>query len=100
VTVFEKARKADAVHESRRCGDTGGKGGEAASFLSEATEAGEQSLVPGVRPLQLADRLLLLASAPLAPTKPQRAADFGLFDLNARNQLELFAARPTREHNS
>jgi hypothetical protein len=59
----------------------------------------QQLLVPGVRPLRLADRLLLLASAPLAPTKPQRAADFGLFDLNARNQLELFAARPTKEHN-
>jgi hypothetical protein len=103
----------NAVDENRRGGGTDGKGGEAASFLSEATEAGEQScaepvrgtggqqlLVPGLRPLRLADRLLLLASAPLAPTKPQRAADFGLFDLNARNQLELFAARPTREHNS
>jgi hypothetical protein len=74
-----------------------GESGGSASFLSETTEAGEQSLVPGVRPLRLADRLSFLASAPLAPTKPQRAIDFGLFDMNARNQLDLFASRPTSE---
>jgi hypothetical protein len=56
-----------------------------------------QTLVPGVRPLRPSDRLAFLASAPLAPTKPQRPIDFGLFDMNARNQLDLFASRPIKE---
>lgn len=71
----------------------GGSGDEAsgsACFLSEQTALGEQWLVSGVQPLRLTDRLAFLAAAPLAPTKPQRSADFGLFDLNARNQLDLF----------
>lgn len=71
--------------------------GGRAGLSFEATEAGMQILVPGVNPLRLADRLAFLASAPLAPTKPQRPADFGLFDVNARNQLDLFASRPSKE---
>lgn len=66
-------------------------------FEVEPTVAGVQALVPGVKPIGLSDRLALLASAPLAPTKPQRPADFGLFDMNARNQLELFGQRPILE---
>lgn len=57
---------------------------------AEATEAGSQTLVPGVAPVTLGDRLGLLANAPLLPRKRQRAADHGLFDTNARNQLEMF----------
>jgi hypothetical protein len=67
------------------------------AFLTEDTQAGVQSLMPGVAPLRLADRLAFLTNAPLAPTKPQRSIDLGLFDLNARNQLDLFAPRPTSE---
>lgn len=64
-------------------------------FSSEATEAGEQTLMPGVAPVRLGDRLALLAAAPMMPRKAQRPPDFGLFDLAARNQLELFApSRP------
>ena len=61
------------------------------TVASELTEAGEQTLIPGVTPVGLADRLALLAAAPLIPSKAQRPADFGLFDLAARDQLELFA---------
>ena len=70
---------------------------ELAAFAVEATPEGEQSLVPGVAPITLADRLAWRAAQPLAPSRPQRACDLGLFDLNARAQLELFAvrARPT-----
>ena len=58
--------------------------------LTEPTEAGEQTLIPGVAAINLNDRLAIRAEAPLVPTKPQRAMDIGLFDLAARNQLDLF----------
>ena len=32
----------------------------------------------------------MLANAPMQPRRPQRPADHGLFDTNARNQLEMF----------
>lgn len=56
----------------------------------ENTEAGQQTLVPGVAPVTLGDRLAVLAAAPLVPKRRQRPADHGLFDVNARNQLEMF----------
>lgn len=67
-----------------------GPAGHAAPFASEETAAGCQTLVPGVQPLTLGDRLAVLVAAPLSPRRGQRAADHGLFDTHARNQLELF----------
>ncbi len=61
-----------------------------ARFAAEPTASGLQALVPGVAPITPRDRLLARASAPLAPKKPQRPCDLGLFDMNARNQLCLF----------
>lgn len=58
--------------------------------LSEATEQGEQTLVPGVAPITLRQRLAVLFAAPLAPRKSQRPMNIGLFDEDARNQLDLF----------
>jgi hypothetical protein len=62
---------------------------------SEATSIGQQSLVPGVSPITPIDRLALRAAAPLRSPKPQKSAGaarfWGLFDLNARDQLDLFA---------
>lgn len=65
-----------------------------AALAVEATEAGLQGLIAGVAPIRLADRLVLRAAAPLEPTKPQRPCDLGLFDLNARLQLDLFSKLP------
>jgi hypothetical protein len=62
-------------------------------FAIEATAIGPQSLVPGVVPITTRDRLLWRAAAPLAPKKPQRGCDHGLFDLAARDQFDLFRAR-------
>jgi hypothetical protein len=59
-------------------------------FEAEATPIGVQTLVPGVVPITSRERLAARAAAPLEPRKPQRACDLGLFDLNARNQLDLF----------
>tara|TARA_B100001146_G_scaffold222484_1_gene234974 strand:- start:1162 stop:1380 length:219 start_codon:yes stop_codon:yes gene_type:complete len=59
-------------------------------FEAEDTEAGSQTLVPGVAPVTLGDRLAVLANAPLLPRRGQLPADHGLFDSNARNQIEMF----------
>lgn len=62
-----------------------------APLATEPTAIGKQGLVPGVAPISARDRLRLRAEAPLAPTRPQRACDLGLFDLAARDQLDLLA---------
>jgi hypothetical protein len=56
----------------------------------EATPIGNQTLVPGVVPITPRDRLAIRANAPMEPRKPQRPADHGLFDMNARLQIEMF----------
>lgn len=75
--------------KGRRCGAPG-----QFRFETETTDQGEQTLVPGVAPITLAERLAMRAAEPLAPRRAQRPCDLGLFDANARAQLELFAARP------
>ena len=57
---------------------------------SEQTPIGEQTLVHGVAPITPRDRLAMRANAPLEPKRPQRPADHGLLDTNARNQIEMF----------
>jgi hypothetical protein len=57
---------------------------------TEVTPIGVQTLVTGVAPITPAERLAMLASAPMQPRRPQRPADHGLFDLNARLQIEMF----------
>lgn len=59
-------------------------------FEGETTDAGEQTLVPGVAPISLRERRAIRAAAPLEPKKPQRPPDIGLFDLAALGQLDLF----------
>lgn len=61
-----------------------------APLQSELTPDGEQALIPGVRPVTLRERLEARMAAPLIPRKPQKPLDIGLFDLAARNQLDLF----------
>jgi hypothetical protein len=62
----------------------------AVPLQAEATPIGNQTLVPGVAPITPRDRLAMRADAPLLPKKPQRPIDHGLFDTNARKQIELF----------
>ena len=60
---------------------------------SEATAEGEQTLVPGVRPVTLGDRLAPRAAAPIAPRRNpnavQKPCDLGLFDEAARDQFDM-----------
>lgn len=62
-------------------------------IATEATEAGEQHLVPGIAPVTLSARLAMLASQPMAPrrnpTATQKPCDIGLFDETTRNQTDL-----------
>jgi hypothetical protein len=57
---------------------------------SETTPEGEQTLVPGVRPITTRDRIDLAMAAPLRAAKQQKPMNIGLFDDDARNQLSLF----------
>lgn len=59
-------------------------------YEAEVTAIGLQTLVTGIAPITPAERLAMLANAPLQPRKAQRSADHGLFDTNARNQIEMF----------
>ena len=63
---------------------------DALAILSEPTPIGEQRLVPGVVPITMRDRLQARMAAPLLPTRPQKPLDLGLFDMAARDQLDLF----------
>lgn len=60
---------------------------------SERTEAGDQTLVSGVRPVTLRDRLTVMANRPPQPRRnpnaQQKPCDVGLFDDVARNQTDL-----------
>lgn len=67
---------------------------QAPEFAVEQTEVGLQVLVPDVVPITPADRLALRADAPMRPKKLQKPCDFGLFDLAARDQLDLFTKLP------
>ena len=63
-------------------------------FETEPTPIGEQTLIPGVRPVSIYERLMVLAAQPLGPKKLQKPCDLGLFDEMARNQLDLFSPKP------
>ena len=64
--------------------------GSGQAYEAEVTPIGVQTLVSGVAPITPAQRLSLRANAPMEPRKAQRPADHGLFDTNARNQIEMF----------
>jgi hypothetical protein len=64
--------------------------GETPCYDAEVTSIGVQTLVTGVATITPAERLAMLANAPMQPKRAQRPADHGLFDTNARNQIEMF----------
>ena len=84
---FEAVEEDAVAHASSS--RTSGRRPEIGGFAVEATEVGLQSLIPDVTPITPIDRLALRAAAPMRPTKLQRPCDFGLFDLSARDQLDL-----------
>jgi len=59
-------------------------------MATERTDQGEQYLIDGVNPITQADLLRALVEAPLLPRRAQKPCNIGLFDDDARNQLDLF----------
>lgn len=59
---------------------------------AEATEAGAQFVIAGYRPITQTERLNRIALLPMRPRRAcvQKPCNIGLFDEDARNQLELF----------
>lgn len=77
--------------QSSVCGERGrGRLSNPLIFASETTPVGEQTLVYGISPITTRERIAMRACAPLEPKRAQRPANHGLFDLGARNQIEMF----------
>ena len=61
--------------------------------IHESTEVGEQSLIDGVRPVTLGERLTARTSHPMTPKRNphagQKPCDHGLFDEVGRAQIDL-----------
>ena len=59
----------------------------------EPTEVGEQSLIEGVRPVTLGEKLTARTSHPMTPKRNasavQKPCDHGLFDEVGRAQIDL-----------
>ena len=59
----------------------------------EPTEVGEQSLIDGVRPVTLGEKLTAQTSHPMTPKRNpqagQKPCDHGLFDEVGRAQIDL-----------
>lgn len=69
-------------------------------YDSEATEQGEQTLVPGVRPVSMRARLERLMAGPMLPRRAQKPCNVGLFDEDARAQLDIFIHANPKEDRS
>ena len=69
----------------------------------EPTAVGDQTLIDGVAPITLRDRLIVMASQPMTPKRnpnaPQKQCDHGLFDEVGRAQIDLcdLIAQSTKE---
>ena len=58
----------------------------------ETTEAGPQILIDGIASVTVREKLAILAARPMQPKRlcVQKPCNIGLFDEDARNQLDLF----------
>ncbi len=56
----------------------------------ERTPEGLQLMLNGVKPQTMKDKLNCLVAQPMQPRKQQKPCDIGLFDIESRNQLEMF----------
>ena len=68
--------------------------------IYESTEVGEQSLIDGVRPVTLGEKLTARTSHPMTPKRNpnagQKPCDHGLFDEVGRAQIDLLDLIPTQ----
>jgi len=65
----------------------------------ESTDVGEQSLIDGVRPVTLGEKLTARTSHPMTPKRNpnagQKPCDHGLFDEVGRAQIDLYSHEQT-----
>lgn len=77
-----------------------GRCGVSARRTYEATDVGEQSLIAGVRPVTLGEKLTARTSHPMTPKRNasavQKPCDHGLFDEVGRAQIDLLDLIPTQ----
>lgn len=66
---------------------------------AEDTDAGSQTLMGGVAPITMHDRLGVFAAAPMAPHAAQKRCDHGLFDTESRRQIDLVDELRRLTHN-
>lgn len=63
------------------------------TVLIEETDVGEQTLIEGVRPVTLGEKLTARTTHPMVPKKNpnavQKSCDIGLFDEVGRAQIDL-----------
>jgi len=63
------------------------------TLKSEQTDVGEQTLIDGVRPVTLGEKLTARTAHPMVPKRNpnavQKSCDIGLFDEVGRAQIDL-----------
>ena len=68
---------------------------------TETTEVGEQTLIDGVRPVTLGEKLTARTTHPMVPRRQpnavQKSCDIGLFDEVGRAQIDLCDLIVTKE---
>lgn len=76
--------------------DRGSAAEKARQPVTDTTDQGQQTVIPGAE--RIADRELAerRMEGRKASAKPQKDADFGLFDTGARNQQDMFDAPPPK----
>lgn len=62
-------------------------------YKTETTDVGEQTLMNGVRPVSLGEKLTAMTGHPMRPKRnpqaQQKSCDIGLFDEAGRAQIDL-----------
>ena len=73
-------------------------------YKSELSEVGEQTLINGVRPVTLGEKLTAMTGHPMRPKRnpqaPQKSCDIGLFDEAGRAQIDLCDLIKTMERSN
>ena len=71
------------------------------NLKTEMTDVGEQTLIDGVRPVRLGEKLTAMTTHPMRPKRnpnaEQKPCDLGLFDEVGRAQMDLMDFITTTE---
>jgi len=62
---------------------------QSSPFETEVTPQGQPTLVSGVPPITERERIEAMMNGPIRPRRPQKPLNIGLFDEDARRQMDL-----------